>query len=66
MAHVTPRKPVASKVIGGTLGSAVGTVAVWLIEFGVTVPEPVSAAIVVISTFAVGWFVPETRYQTNG
>lgn len=55
-------KPVASKVIGSTLGSAVGTIVVWLVEFGVEVPESVAAAIVVIFTFAVGWFVPETRY----
>ena len=55
-------KPVASKVIGSTLGSAVGTIAVWLIGFGVEVPETVAGAIVVVFTFAIGWVIPEKRY----
>lgn len=56
------KQPVASKVIGSTLGAALATVAIWLIEFGVAIPDAVEGALVVIFTFAVGWWVPETRY----
>ena len=56
-------QPVASKVIASSLGAAVATVAIWAAEFAIDIPETVEAALVVIFTFALGWLVPETRYQ---
>ena len=47
------------KVGAGALGGAVAVVAVWGMEFAVDVPGTVAAAIGVICTFAVGWFVRE-------
>lgn len=67
MAHVTPRKPVASKVYAGGFGGAVAVVIVWLVSLaGIEVPNELSGAIVVIIGQLTAWFVPETRYPTSG
>ena len=55
-------EPVSSKVMGSALGAAVAKVLIWLVEFGVDIPESVEGGIVVIITFALGWLIPETRY----
>ena len=58
-------QPVASKVVASTLGAAVGILLTWLLGFVVPVPDAVQGAIVTVVTFALGWLVPETRYNTN-
>jgi hypothetical protein len=49
------------KVTAGALGGALATIAIWITEVASTlsVPGPVGAAITVVFTFAVSWFVKE-------
>lgn len=48
-----------TKVIGGTVGAAFATLAVWgLTQMGLTVDEGVKVALTTVITFAVGYFIP--------
>jgi hypothetical protein len=47
------------KVAGASLAGALGLIIVWLFSLGhITVPAEVSAAIVLVLTFAGGWLSP--------
>ena len=50
----------ARKVIAASLGSAIATIVLWLVESfgGLVVPPPVQAAVIVVVTFTLGYFVP--------
>ncbi len=66
MAKMATAKP-ANKVVGGSIGTAVGTILVWfLADQGIAdLPAAVEAAIVVVVTFAFGYFVPPGKADTT-
>lgn len=53
----------ARKVNVAALGAALSTIGLWMLSevTGEPLPEPVSAAIVAVVTFALGYFVPPAR-----
>lgn len=62
------RTPIHDKVVASVLGTAVSQVLIYCIE---SIPEPnidlpfsVEGAIALILTFALGYFVPETKPPT--
>ena len=59
MSHMVSSTP-ARKVIASSLGTAVATVSLWMLEEfgGLAIPAPVQAAAIVIVTFMVGYLVP--------
>lgn len=59
MAKMASAQP-ARKVVAASLGSALATITVWLIETygGVAMPATVQAAAIVVVTFIVGYMVP--------
>ena len=59
MTRMATSKP-ARKVIASSIGAAVATLVIWCIQiwFGVETPPPVQAAITVIVSFLLGYYVP--------
>ena len=67
MAKMATGRP-ANKVVGGGLGAAVATILVWYLDDAGIVkdlPTVVEAAIVLVVTFAVGYFVPPGKADTT-
>ncbi|GAA4852347.1 peptidoglycan recognition protein family protein [Saccharopolyspora rosea] len=64
---VPPRRRVPERnVTAASLAGAAGTVATWISSlYGVHMPEPVSAAVVLLLTGATAWLVPPARQEVT-
>ncbi len=65
MPRMTSNIP-ARKVMAGSVGAAVGTIAIWLLTetTGLTLPPTVEAALLTVIVFAVGYVVPPSANDT--
>jgi energy-converting hydrogenase Eha subunit F len=56
-----------TKVVGATIGSAVGGILVWALNkyANAGIDESVSIMIVTVVTFALGWIVPPGKDETT-
>lgn len=60
------RRTPARNITAGALAGAAGTVAAWISSlYGVTLPEPVSAAVVLLLTAVTAWLVPPDQRSSK-
>lgn len=65
MARQRNNRP-TNKVIAGSIGAAVATIGIYVIEqlTGAPLPPSVQTAIIAVTTFALGYLVPPSAHDT--